>query len=103
VLTVPLIVAKPNTVNPGVRSQVVDVPVGPRGWLLVVGDSGTQTCRPQCAPEVNVIPALKLHRSQAPDLNTGITRAGEDQRVCSGLRLNDHASQFLFVISLPTW
>ena len=36
-----------------------------------------------------------------PDLNTGITRAGKDQRVCSGLRLNDHSSQFLFGISLP--
>jgi len=67
----------------------------------MVGDPGTQAARPQRAPRVNVIPALKLHRSHAPDLNTGITRAGKDQRVRSRLRLNDHSSQFLFGISFP--
>ena len=67
----------------------------------MVGDPGTQTTWPQRAAHVNVIPALKLHRSQAPDLNTGIARTGEYQSICSGLRLNDHSSQFLFWISLP--
>ena len=59
----------------------------------MVGDPGTQAPRSQRAPEVNVIPAPKLHRSQAPDLNTGITRTGKYQRIGSGLRLNDHSHQ----------
>src|ERR1039458_185938 len=57
----------------------------------MVGDPGTQAPRSQRAPQVNVIPAPKMHRSQAPHLNTGITRTGKDQRICSGLRLNDHS------------
>jgi hypothetical protein len=40
----------------------------------MVGDPSTQAPRPQRAPQINVKPALKLHRSQAPDLNTGIGR-----------------------------
>ena len=46
--------------------------------LLMVGDPGTQATRSQRAPQVDVIPALKLHRSQAPDLNAGIARTGKD-------------------------
>ena len=79
--------------KPSVRSQIVDVPVRSRGQLLMVGDPDTQATRPQRAPQVDVIPALKLHRSQVPDLNTGIGSAGKNQRICSGLRLNDHCKQ----------
>ena len=68
------IVGEPHGMKPSVRSQIVDVPVRSCGQLLMVGDPGTQATRPQRAPQVNVIPALKLHRSQAPDLNTGIAR-----------------------------
>jgi hypothetical protein len=82
--------------NLGVCSQVVDVPVGSEGQLMMVGDPGTQTTWTQRAPQVNVIPTLKLHRSQVPDLNTGIALTGKNQRICSGLRLNDHFSQSLF-------
>ena len=86
--------------KPGVRSQVVDVPVRSCGQLLMVGDPGTQATRPQCAPHVNVIPELKLHRSQVPDLNAGIARAREYQCICPGLRINGHSGQSLFEISL---
>ena len=91
--------------KPSVRSQIVDVPVRSWGQLLMVGDPGTQATRPQRAPQVNVIPALKLHRSQAPDLNTGIARTGKYQRICSGFRLNDHSHRCPILdcsISLPT-
>ena len=64
--------------KPSVRSQVVDVPVRSCDELLMVGDPGTQATRSQRAPQVDVIPALKLHRSQAPDLNAGIARTGKD-------------------------
>ena len=64
--------------KPGVRSQVVDVPVRSCGQLLMVGDPGTETPGPQRTSQVNVIAALKLHRSQAPDLNAGIARTGKD-------------------------
>jgi hypothetical protein len=64
--------------KPGVWSQIVDVPVRSCGQLLMVGDPGTETPRPQGAPQVNVVPALKLHGSQAPDLNTGTCRTGKD-------------------------
>jgi hypothetical protein len=74
----PPIVPEPYRMKPGVRSQIVDMPVGLVGRPLVVGDPGTQATRPQRAPEVNVIPALKLHCSQAPDLNTGISSAGKN-------------------------
>ena len=84
------------------RSQIVDVPVRSCGRLLMVGDPGTETPRPQRAPQVNVIPALKLHRSQSSDSNAGTTRTGKDQCICSGLRLNGHPNQFLFWISFPT-
>ncbi len=78
VLTSQRIVAKPNTINQGVSSQIVDVPVRSCGPLLMVGDPSMETRRSQCAPQVNVIPALKLHCSQAPDLYTGIARTGKD-------------------------
>jgi hypothetical protein len=57
----------------------------------MVGDPSTQATGTQRAPQVNVIATLKLHRSQAPDLNTGITRTGKGQCICSGLRLNNHS------------
>jgi hypothetical protein len=57
----------------------------------MVGDPGTQASRTQRAPQAKVIPRLKLHHSQASNLNTGIARTGEYQRICSGLRLNDHS------------
>jgi hypothetical protein len=63
--------------KPAVRSQIIDVPVRSCRQLLMMGDPGTQATRPQRAPQVNVIPALKLHRSPAPDLNTGIARTGK--------------------------
>ena len=72
------IVPEPNGMKPGVRSQIVDVPVRSCGQLLVVGDPGPQATRPQRAAKVNVIPALKLHYSQAPDLNPGFARTGKD-------------------------
>ena len=78
------------------RSQVVDVPVGPWGRLVVVGHPGTQATRTRRAPQVNVIAALKLHHSQAPDLNPGIARAEKYQRVCPRHRLNGHLMNFLF-------
>jgi hypothetical protein len=78
VLTSSLTIAKPNTLNLGVRSQVVDVPVRPGGPLLMVGNPGTQATSPQRAAQINVISALKPHRSQAPDLNTGISSAGKN-------------------------
>jgi hypothetical protein len=77
--------------KPSVCSQIVDVPVRPCGELLMVGYPGTQATRPQCAAQINVISALKLHRSQAPDLNTGIPRTGKYQRIRSGFRLNDNS------------
>ena len=40
---------------------------------------------------------LKLHRSKAPDLNTGSARTGKFQRICSGLRLNDYSHQCLIL------
>jgi hypothetical protein len=58
----------------------------------MVGDPGTEAPRPQRTPQVDVIPALKLHHSQVPDLNTGISPTGKDQRICSELRLNDHSN-----------
>ena len=68
-------IRKPNTLDLSMRSQVVNVPVGPRGRLAVMGDPGAQGTRTQRAPQVNVIAALKLHHPQEPDLNPGITRA----------------------------
>src|ERR1035441_4258901 len=65
--------------------------MGPRGRLVVMGDSGAQATRSQRASQINVISALKLHCSQAPYLNTGITRTGKYQRICSGFRLNDNS------------
>ena len=59
----------------------------------MVCDPSTETPRTQCAAHVNVIPLLELHRFQAPNPNTGIARAGKDQRVCSRLWLNDHSHQ----------
>jgi hypothetical protein len=91
VLTSSLTIAKPNTLNLGVRSQVVDVPVRPGGPLLMVGNPGTQATRPQRAAQMNVISALKLGRSHAPHLNTGIARTGKYQRIRSGFRLNDNS------------
>jgi hypothetical protein len=79
--------------KPGVRPQIVDVPVMSCGQLLMVGEPGTQATRPQSAPQVNVVSALKLHRSQMSDLKTGIARTRKDQRIGSGLRLNDHTHQ----------
>ena len=84
-------IGEPHGMKPSVRSQIVDVPVRSCGQLLMVGDPGTQATRPQRAPQVDVIPALKLHRSQAPDLNTGIARTGKYQRIRSGFRLNDNS------------
>ena len=71
-------IGEPQGMKPSVRSQIVDVPVRLCGQLLMVGDPGTQATRPQRAPQVDVIPALKLHRSQAPDLKTGISSAGKN-------------------------
>jgi len=77
--------------KPSVRSQMVDVPVRSCGQLLMVGEPGTQATRPQRAAQINVISALKLHRSQAPNLNTGIARTGKYQGIRSGFRLNDNS------------
>jgi hypothetical protein len=44
----------------------------------MVGNPGTQATGTQGDPQVNVIPALKLRRPQAPDLNAGIARTGKD-------------------------
>ena len=59
----------------------------------MVGDPGTQAIRPQRAAQINVISALKLHRSQAPYQDTGITRTLKGQYVCFGLRINNHSRQ----------
>jgi len=90
VLTSLRIVSKPNSLKTGMRPQVVDVPMRSYGLLLVVGDPSTQASWTQRTPDVNVIPVLKQHRSQAPDLNVGIARTGEDQRICPGLWFNGH-------------
>jgi hypothetical protein len=58
-----------------------------------MGDPGAQATRTQRAPQVTVIAALKLHHLQGPDLNPGIARAKKYQRVCSRLRLNNHADE----------
>src|ERR1035437_2053911 len=91
VFTSPCIVAKPNTMKPSVRSQIVDVPVGSEGQLMMMGDPGTQATRTQSAPQIDVIPRLQPHCSKAPDLNADGRRTREDQRVCPWLWLKNHS------------
>jgi hypothetical protein len=79
--------------DPGVRSQIVDVPVWSRGQLLMVGDPGAQASRPKRAPDINAVPGLNLHLSKPPDPNAGIARTRKDQRVSSRPRLNDHSDR----------
>jgi len=62
----------------------------------MVGDPGTEAPRPQGAPQVDVVPLLELHCSQAPDLNTVNAGTRKYQRVPSWLGFDDHPSQFLF-------
>jgi hypothetical protein len=52
------IVAKPNTMRPDVRSQVVDMPVGSEGRLLMVGDPRTQATPTQSAPPLRRTPFI---------------------------------------------
>ena len=90
--------------NLGVRSQVVDVPMRPRGQLLVVGNPGTQAAKPQRAPQVDIIPGLQSHCSVAPNLNAEIGRTGEDQRVCPGYWLKTHLAESPELLQrLPTF
>lgn len=82
------IVIEPHGMEPGARSQIVDMPVGPCGDLLVMRDAYPETSRSQRVAYVNVIPVPKLHHPQAPDLNASIACTGENQRIGSGLRFN---------------
>jgi hypothetical protein len=54
-----------------VWSHIVDVLLRSCRQFLMVCDPGTETPRSKCAPHVSVIPTLKLHCFQAPDLNAG--------------------------------
>ena len=63
-----LVVAVPDLHQPGRRTQVVDVPVGPGGPREVVAEPGPHTSRAECAPDVDVEAAAELELPEPPDL-----------------------------------
>ena len=51
----PSIEAVPDVLDPGMRSQVVDVPVRQALELEMVGESGTDASRPEGAADMKII------------------------------------------------
>ena len=79
-------VAVPDSVEPGLGPQVVDVPMRTLEALPVMRDPRAEPSRPECAANVKVESGLQSHQGQATDSDERISCAGENQHVCPRIR-----------------
>ncbi len=65
-------VAGPNLFDAHVRSQIIDMPVRPRGSVQMVIHAGTDASGTERTPNINVEPVLESHDAKSPDADSAI-------------------------------
>jgi hypothetical protein len=68
----------PDPDEAGMGPQIINMPVRSLRHLLMVGDAGSNTSRPQRAANVNVETPSKLEWAELPDLDPLILRTGKN-------------------------
>jgi len=68
----------PDTLEPRVRPQVIDVPARALGYLRVVRDAGAYPSRPEGAAHIYVEAAAKFEGAEFPDLDQLLPGTAED-------------------------
>jgi hypothetical protein len=76
----------PDFVQARVRTEIIDVPMGPLVPSQVARDPCTQAAGAQGTSYIDIVSELELHRAQLPDADPPPHRAGEDE--CVGSRLS---------------